>query len=119
MQDGEDLPLSLSAPWQLKGCECAPRTARIDGAPIAIVRDLSTKRIVELPTVVRISPAVVITGLWHVAAMITEQHFLSDIGDRLKHLEQSISEIKHVLEAQQHGKLLANHRHSHFGRRLV
>jgi hypothetical protein len=75
MQDGEDLPLSLSARWQLKGCECAPRTARIDGAPIAIVRDPSTKRIVELPTVVRISPAVVITGLWHVAAMIAGTRF--------------------------------------------
>jgi hypothetical protein len=27
MLEGEDLPLSLSARWQLKGCECAPRTA--------------------------------------------------------------------------------------------
>jgi hypothetical protein len=23
MQEGEDLPLSLSSCWQLKGCECA------------------------------------------------------------------------------------------------
>jgi hypothetical protein len=29
MQEGEDLPLNLSSRWQLKGCECAPRTARI------------------------------------------------------------------------------------------
>jgi hypothetical protein len=29
MQEGEDLPPSLSSRWQLKGCECAPRTARI------------------------------------------------------------------------------------------
>jgi hypothetical protein len=29
MLEGEDLPLSLSARWQLKGCEYAPRTARI------------------------------------------------------------------------------------------
>jgi len=85
--------------------------SRLGEAPIAIARDPSTKRVVELPTVVRISPAVVITGLWHVAAMITAQQFLSDISDRLKHLEQAISEIKQVLEAQQHGKLLANHQY--------
>ena len=29
MLEGEDLPLSLSARWQVKGCECLPRTARM------------------------------------------------------------------------------------------
>jgi hypothetical protein len=96
---------------QLRTGQLEMMKSRLSEAPIAIARDPSTKRVIELPTVVGISPAVVITGLWHVAAMITAQQFLSDISDRLKHLEQAISEIRQTLEAQQHGKLLANHRH--------
>ena len=79
------------------------------GKLTAVMKDNTTNKIVGHASLTAVSTApLVANAVFSALSMVTGQYFLSEINDKLSHIEKNLEGIKHFLEIEKRSDLLAN-----------